>query len=105
MAAAHPPIFGGDPKSYDYAFPIGDRGEMQMNFRKIMLLVFVLTLFFCATSSWAQSSGSIEGVVKDASGGVLSNATVEISNPVSGYHRETITGGNGDFRFTNLPFN
>src|ERR1700726_3514661 len=105
MRSAHPPIFGGDPKSYDNAFPIGDRGEIQMNFRKIMFLVFGLVSFFCATSSWAQSSGSIEGIVKDPSGGVLTTAWVEISNPVSGYHRETTTGGGGDFRFTNLPFN
>src|SRR5467141_1800295 len=84
---------------------MGDRGEMQMNFRKITLSVFVLSLLLCATSSWAQSSGSIEGVVKDSSGGVLSNATVEISNPVTGFHRETATGSGGDFRITNLPFN
>ena len=76
-----------------------------MNFREVMLFVFVLSLFLCAKSSWAQSSGSIEGVVKDASGGVLSNATVEISNPVTGFHRETATGSGGDFRITNLPFN
>jgi len=76
-----------------------------MNFRKITLSVFVLSLLLCATSSWAQSSGSIEGVVKDSSGGVLSNATVEISNPVTGFHRETATGSGGDFRITNLPFN
>jgi len=78
---------------------------MQMNFRKITLSVFVLSLFLCATSSWAQSSGSIEGVVKDASGGVLSNATVEISNPVTSLRRQTTTGSGGDFRVTNLPFN
>src|ERR1700704_4239174 len=84
---------------------MGDRGEMQMNFRKIMLFVFVLSLFLCPTSSWAQSSGSIEGVVKDASGGVLSNATVEISNPVTSLRRQTATGNGGDFRVTNLPFN
>ena len=76
-----------------------------MNFRKITLSVFVLSLFLCATSSWAQSSGSIEGVVKDASGGVLSNATVEISNPVTSLRRQTATGNGGDFRVTNLPFN
>jgi hypothetical protein len=105
MRSAHPPIFGGDPKSYDNAFPIGDRGEIQMNFRKFMFLVVGLVPFFCATSSRAQSSGSIEGIVKDPSGGVLTNASVEISNPVSGYHRETTTGSGGDFRFSNLPFN
>src|SRR6266566_8837334 len=103
MRSAHPPIFGGD--SNDYEFPTGDRGELQMNFRRITLFVFVVTLFFCATSGWAQSSGTIEGVVKDATGGVLSNATVQISNPVTGFHRETTTGSAGDFRFTNIPFN
>jgi hypothetical protein len=76
-----------------------------MNSRKISLSVLGLILFFCAAPGWAQSSGSIEGVVKDASGGVLSNATVEISNPVTGFHRETATAGGGDFRFTNVPFN
>src|SRR6267378_1414172 len=84
---------------------MGDRGEMQMNFRKITLSVFVLSLFLCATSSWAQSSGSIEGVVKDAAGVVLSKATVEISNPVTSLRRQTATGSGGDFRVTNLPFN
>jgi len=78
---------------------------MQMKFRKVGRLVLGLILFSCASSSWAQSSGSIEGVVKDSSGGVLSNATVEISNPVTGFHRETTTGSAGDFRITNVPFN
>jgi Carboxypeptidase regulatory-like domain/TonB-dependent Receptor Plug Domain len=76
-----------------------------MSFRKLALFVLGLGLFLCAAPGWAQSSGVIEGVVKDPSGGVLPNAMVEISNPVSGYHREAITGTNGDFRFTNLPFN
>ncbi len=76
-----------------------------MNFRKFMLFAFGLILFFSASSGWAQSSGVIEGVVKDSSGGVLASAAVAISDPVSGYHRETTTGSVGDFRFTNIPFN
>ena len=77
-----------------------------MNFRKLALLgVFVFCTFFFVTSGWAQSSGTISGVVKDATGGVLTGATVEISDPVSGYLRQTTTGALGDFRFTNIPFN
>ena len=76
-----------------------------MNFRRFAFFVFGLILFFRASTGWAQSSGSIEGTVKDSTGGVLSGAIVEISNAVSGYHRETKTGAAGDFRFTNLPFN
>src|SRR6202790_2130520 len=77
-----------------------------MNFRKLALLgLFIFCMSIFATSSWAGSSGTIAGVVKDATGGVLTNASVEISDVVSGYHREATTGIAGDFRFTNLPFN
>src|ERR1700680_895949 len=77
-----------------------------MKFRKPALLgVFVFCTFFFAPSGRAQSSGTITGVVKDATGGVLTNASVEISDVVSGYHRDTTTGIAGDFRFTNVPFN
>jgi hypothetical protein len=69
--------------------------------------ILALVFLFSAVSGWGQggSSGSIEGVVKDASGGVVANATVEISYAVSGYTRTTTTGSDGSFRFTNVPFN
>ena len=56
-------------------------------------------------TAWGQASGTIEGVVKDASGGVVPNASVEISYAVSGYQRQMTTGADGAFRFTNIPFN
>ena len=70
-------------------------------------VVFGLVLFFAAAPAKAQSgnSGSIEGVVKDASGGVVAGATVEISYAVSGLHREITTESDGSFKFTNVPFN
>src|SRR5882757_5980889 len=71
--------------------------------------VFVLgfRLLLTAAPAMAQmgNSGSIEGVVKDSSGGVIAGATVEISYAVSGFHRETSTGSDGSFKFTNVPFN
>jgi hypothetical protein len=77
-----------------------------MNFRKSVFLVSsILCMLICVNSSWAQSTGSIEGVVKDSTGGVLPTAKVEISFAVSGFQRETTTGSNGEFRFTNVPFN
>ncbi|MGB9435218.1 MAG: TonB-dependent receptor [Candidatus Acidiferrum sp.] len=76
------------------------------SFRKFTLVFLVLGLFFSAVTSRAQSTGGlIEGVVKDPSRGVVANAKVEISYPVSGYYRETTTGADGSFRFTNVPFN
>ena len=78
-----------------------------MGFRKLVFFVLSLGPLICATSSQAQmgNSGSIEGVVKDPSGGVVAGATVEISYAVSGFHRETATGSDGSFKFTNVPFN
>src|SRR6202521_386551 len=71
----------------------------------VFLLGFVL--LFAAGPAKAQlgNAGSIEGLVKDSSGGVVAGAKVEISFPVTGYQRETTTGSDGGFRFTNVPFN
>ena len=69
--------------------------------------ILAIVLLFSALPGWAQigNSGSIEGVVKDPSGGVVAGATVEITDPVSHYQRQAITGNDGAFRFTNVPFN
>jgi hypothetical protein len=78
-----------------------------MAFRRALLLVFSFSFLFGVIPSRAQlgNSGSIEGVVNDSSGGVIAGAKVEVSNPVSGFSRETTTGTDGSFRFTNVPFN
>ena len=80
---------------------------MLKSFRSFALLAFFLNLCFGAIPARAQlgNSGSIEGVVKDASGGAVAGATIEISYPVSGYRRTATTGSDGSFRFTNVPFN
>ena len=80
---------------------------MLKSLRSIAGLIFALSLCFGAIPARAQlgNSGSIEGVVKDPSGAVVGNATVEISYGVSGFQRTTTTGSDGSFRFTNVPFN
>ena len=70
------------------------------------ILLLGLGWLLSAAPALAQgNAGSIEGVVKDSSGGTVPNARVEISYPVSGYQRETTTAADGSFRFTNVPFN
>src|SRR6202165_1355761 len=78
-----------------------------MGFRKFAFFVLSFSFLFCAMPCRAQlgNAGSIEGVVKDASSGVVVGAKVEISYAVTGYQRETTTGSDGSFRFTNVPFN
>ncbi len=67
------------------------------------IVVFCLAL---GLRSYAQSGGSsISGTVLDPSGAVVTNASVEIHNAVSGYDRTTITDSKGQFIFPNVPFN
>jgi hypothetical protein len=71
----------------------------------VFVLGFVLLLTAGPANAQLGNAGSIEGVVKDSSGGVVAGAKVEISYAVSGYQREMTTGGDGAFHFTNVPFN
>ncbi len=68
-------------------------------------LILAGLFLFHVSAGRGQSSGTVEGVVKDPSGAVVAGATVEISYAVSGYTRQLTTGTDGGFRFTNVPFN
>ena len=70
-------------------------------------LILSLAFLFSGFVVRAQvgNSGSIEGLVKDPSGSAVGGAAVEISNPVSGFHRELTSDSDGTFRITNVPFN
>jgi hypothetical protein len=57
---------------------------------------------FAWPASAQEQRGSIEGVVRDAQGGVLPGATVEAMNQETGAKVETTTDGNGVFRFPSL---
>jgi hypothetical protein len=79
-------------------------------FRRALLSAFALfvsAFFLNVFPALAQigNSGSIEGIVKDPSGGAIPGATVQITNVVSGLSRTTTTAADGSFRFTNVPFN
>lgn len=75
------------------------------------LLRAVLLGVACASVpllSYAQAAGnstSVTGTVADPTGAVISNATVEILNPVSGFQRTAVTDNDGRFTIPNVPFN
>ncbi|MGB9233729.1 MAG: carboxypeptidase-like regulatory domain-containing protein, partial [Terriglobales bacterium] len=69
------------------------------------VLAGFLTILCAGYASGESTSGSISGTVLDPSGAVVTNATVEIHNPVSGYDRSTKTDAKGNFSFSNLPSN
>ena len=50
-------------------------------------------------------AGTLQGTVKDPTGGVMVAVTVNLAQPVSGLRRTTTTDSMGRFAFRNLPQN
>ncbi|MGA2808972.1 MAG: TonB-dependent receptor [Terracidiphilus sp.] len=67
----------------------------------------LLFLFLAALYSPAQSgnAGIVRGTVTDPSSAVIPNATVHLTNQVSGLDRTATTDALGQFVFDNVPFN
>ena len=63
----------------------------------------LLMIVALAAPAWAQEQrGSVEGVVRDASGAVLPGSTVEATSP-TGVVQSTTADGVGVYRFPSLP--
>ena len=58
-----------------------------------------------AAAQGLGGAGTVQGIVKDPTGGVMQAVEVRISNAVSGYSRTTTTDTAGKYVFTNLPPN
>src|SRR5258706_14438287 len=50
-------------------------------------------------------AGTVQGTVKDPTGGVMPSVEVKITNPVTGFNRATTTDAVGEFIFRNLSPN
>jgi hypothetical protein len=69
-------------------------------------LALAVALVLSVGAAQAQSTavnGTIEGTIKDASGGLLPGVTVTVSNTDTGAERVVVTDSNGIYRATLLP--
>jgi hypothetical protein len=73
--------------------------------------VVALLVFVCGRSigvvqaQGLGGAGTIQGTIKDPTGGVMQSVDVTISNPVSRFSRTTTTDAAGKYTFGNLPPN
>ena len=70
--------------------------------------IAVLCLGFFAVPAIGQGlggAGTVQGTVKDPTGGVMQAVQVKIANPVSGFIRTAATDAAGRYVFNNLPPN
>src|SRR4051794_5253857 len=74
----------------------------------LRVVVALMFLSVVASPSFAQGlggAGTVQGTVKDPTGGVMQAVEVRISNPVSGFTRTITTDAAGKYVFSNLPPN
>jgi len=68
-------------------------------------MAIVLCAPWSARAQELGGAGTVQGLVKDPTGGVMVAVTVELSNPVTGFKRSSVTDTAGKFVFRNLPPN
>jgi hypothetical protein len=76
----------------------------------LSITLFVTIALGSAGASRARAqglggAGTVQGTVKDPTGGVMQAVEVKISNQVSGFTRTVTTDAGGKFTFSNLPPN
>ncbi len=79
------------------------RRSETIQFRTAVIAMSVIILCLCCAPLVAQvTSGTISGRVQDATGAVIKDASVTISNPANGITRTVTTSDSGEFVAPNL---
>ncbi len=73
----------------------------QTKFWFLVRSISLLVLCF-ATGVWAQENAELTGTVKDATGAVIPNATITITNVSTGESRTSVSNGSGLYDFAGL---
>src|SRR5690349_18205928 len=76
-----------------------------MSIRKCFVIMLLSAVLPFASLHAQPNSGSIQGTVSDPSGAIVAGATVQLQDPATSYKQTAITDANGQFQFTNVPFN
>ncbi len=78
-------------------------GKRSFLFRTLCLLLMTGAVLGWQGSLLAQTTGTIQGTVKDQSGAVLPGASVTVMNTETGNSRTATSGSKGEFRVSSLP--
>src|SRR3990170_4062824 len=78
-----------------------DTREGEMN-KKALVVVVLLGLVFCTQLGLAQTTGTIAGMVHDATGAVVPGASVTVRNVETGMSRTLPTNAEGRYQAPNL---
>ncbi len=79
-----------------------DRGRPRLSIRFAIQLLTLCFVLFAARGAWAQANAGIGGTVTDASGAVIPDASVTITNEGTSVTSKTATSGAGTYAVTGL---
>src|SRR4051794_12515565 len=71
--------------------------------RHFTSLLVIFLLLISGTPALAQSTATVQGVVTDESGAVMTGAQVVVRNTATGIERTTETDSSGNFQVAALP--
>ena len=79
--------------------------EFRRTFTMAITVMMLVTYMVVPLSAFGQTAntGSITGVVKDPSGGVVAGASVKAINKANGFERKTTTSESGAYELSQLP--
>src|SRR5437667_9020289 len=79
-------------------------GVKGAHMRLKLSIAFALVAALChVPHAFAQTTGRIVGTVVDQQGAAIPGVTVTVTSPQLQGSRETVTDGNGEYRFLSLP--
>ena len=65
-------------------------------------IAFLAILLVMTKNGWAQDNATITGTVTDASGAVVPNAEINLTNPATGQVRKAVSNNVGSYHFANV---
>jgi hypothetical protein len=63
---------------------------------------FIAVLLALTPGAWGQDNATINGTVVDATGALVPNAAISLTNPATGQIRQVVSNSAGAYRFPNL---
>ena len=82
----------------------GIRGWLRSSRNVLWQGLLLMTVFsLLCGSAWAQTTGSLLGVVSDQNGAVISSATVRVTNTDTGFTANTVSNAEGYYSVPLLP--
>lgn len=76
---------------------------MSKTWRQVLVCVALVSMLLVSGLFAQETTGALQGTVKDSTGAVVSGATVTLTSPSLVGNKETQSDRNGYYRFANLP--